>query len=224
MKLRRCLWMLPLLSLAACGSNKDAANQASKINGKAKTSAVPIAQAQGAQLGTPMAERVAVIGLLNKRNGQTRDIELKPGQDIRVGKVVIKLRACERTAPWENYPDEGAFIQLLVFERPAGTNDAERWHQAFSGWLFKENPAANVFEHPLYDVWVKQCKMAFPGDDAPTENAAPVADPDAAAAPVAGKVAPKKQSSAPQHVAPVEEPAPSDQPDEQPTEEQTVEN
>jgi hypothetical protein len=130
--------------------------------------------AQSDQPGTPMAERVAVIGLLNKRNGQTRDFELKPGQSVRLGKVVIRVRACERTAPWETYPDQGAFVQVIIRERPRGTNDAERWAQIFSGWLFKENPAANVVQHPIYDVWVKECRMSFPGEEpAPGELAAP---------------------------------------------------
>ena len=46
---------------------------------------------------TPMAERVAVLGLLNKRNGIVRDLTLKPGQAIRVKDVTVRLRACETT-------------------------------------------------------------------------------------------------------------------------------
>ena len=46
-----------------------------------------------------MADRVAVIGLLNKRNGVERDLTMKPGQAVRVGDVVVRLRACETTAP-----------------------------------------------------------------------------------------------------------------------------
>ena len=43
---------------------------------------------------TPMKDRVAVLGLLNKRNGQARDVTLKPGQAMRIGNVVVRLRAC----------------------------------------------------------------------------------------------------------------------------------
>ena len=32
----------------------------------------------------------------------------------------------------------------------------------FSGWLFKNSPSLNVVEHPIYDVWVKDCAMSFP--------------------------------------------------------------
>ena len=176
----RGLLVLPLLAtLAACGSSTDAL-EAPAQSGKAQPTNDKIATIASGSIGTPMAERVAVLGLLNKRNGQTRDIELKPGEAIRFDKVVVRLRACEKTAPWETYPDEGAFVQLLVNERPPGTTEAERWRNVFSGWLFKENPAANVVEHAIYDVWVKDCAMKFPGEEALPK---PAASPSSAAKP-----------------------------------------
>ena len=128
---------------------------------------------------TPMTERIAVIGLLNKRTGKSRDIRLNPDQSIRFGNVVVKVQACERTAPWETYPDIGAFTQLFVKERPPGTNQSVRWRKIFSGWLHKNNPAQNVVEHGLYDVWVKDCIMLFPSETEPPFNdtSAPT-DPD----------------------------------------------
>ena len=105
---------------------------------------------------TPMRERVAVIGLLNKRNGVSRDLTMKPGQAVRTGDTVVRLRACERTAPWEQQTLTGAFVQLDV-------NGADKaWRRAFSGWLFKERPQLNVVLHPVYDVWVKSCTMSYP--------------------------------------------------------------
>lgn len=170
MTLPRGLLFLPALALvAACGPS-DEERLAPAKSGRVEATKDAIVATTGDTIGTPMAERVAVLGLLNKRNGQTRDIELKPGEAIRFGKVVVRLRACEKTAPWENYPDEGAFVQLIVNERPPGTTEAERWRIVFSGWLFKENPAANVVEHPIYDVWVKSCKMSFPGEEESLED------------------------------------------------------
>src|SRR3546814_8631737 len=61
-----------------------------------------------------MAERVAVLGLLNKRNGLVRELEMKPGESARVGRAIVRLRACEQTAPWEDPPETGAFVQLTV--------------------------------------------------------------------------------------------------------------
>lgn len=204
MTARRGLLLAPLLALAACNSSEDEALAPKEI-GKAQTTTDKIVVPEGEQIGTPMAERVAVLGLLNKRNGQTRDIELKPGEAIRFDKVVVRLRACEKTAPWETYPDEGAFVQLLVQERPPGTTDPERWRRVFSGWLFKENPAANVVEHPIYDVWVKACRMNFPGEEAPEESSSGDKAPAA-----------KAPSSAPQSPAPAAPPA-ADEGDEENT-------
>jgi len=103
-----------------------------------------------------MAERVAVLGLLNKRNGESREVRLKPGQATRIGDVVIRLRACEQTAPWEQDQLTGSFAQVIV----RGIDG--HWRPAFSGWLYKERPGLNVVQHPIYDVWTKSCTMSWP--------------------------------------------------------------
>ncbi len=105
---------------------------------------------------TPMRERVAVLGVLNKRNGVEREITLKPGQAARIDdQVTVRLRACERTAPWEQDRLTGAFVQMDV------RREDQRWHRVFSGWLYKEQPALNVVQNPIYDVWPKSCAMTF---------------------------------------------------------------
>jgi hypothetical protein len=135
-------------------------------------------------IGTPMAERIAVLGVLNKRNNLTRELELKPGEVRRVfDDVVVRVSACERTAPWEEPPETGAFVQVLVFDRPDVDSD-EEWRRIFSGWLFKNSPSLNVVEHRIYDVWVKDCRMSFPGEEAPARGNA-AEDDDAPATPAA---------------------------------------
>ena len=113
---------------------------------------------------TPMAQRVATLGLLNKRNGRALDLTLQPGQAIRVGDVGIHLRACDQTAPWEADRLTGAFAQVDVRGADA------RWRRVFSGWLYKERPNLNVVQHPIYDVWVKSCTMSFPATGPDTES------------------------------------------------------
>jgi hypothetical protein len=105
---------------------------------------------------TPMAERVATIGLLNKRNGLSRDLVMKPGEAVRIGDVVVRLKACEASPSWEQEKLTGAFVQVIV------NGSDQKWRKVFSGWLFKESPSLNVVEHPIYDVWTKACAMRFP--------------------------------------------------------------
>ena len=153
---------LALLLLAACGRG----DQAQQQTNRARLPAAGSGPGQQVDV-TPMAERVAVLGFLNKRNGIVRDLTLKPGQSVRLNDAIVRLRACETTAPWENEKLTGAFVQLDV-QRPD-----ETWHRAFSGWIYKESPSLNVVEHPVYDVWPKSCAMTYPsGPEAP---AAPVA-------------------------------------------------
>jgi len=139
-----------------------------------RQAALPDLSAGEAGIGTPMAERVATIGLLNKRNNLSQDFEMSPGESRRQGNVIIRLSACEQTAPWEMPKETGAFVQVLT--RESADDD---WVTTFSGWLFKESPSLNVVEHPIYDVWVKDCAMSFPGDARPVP-ARPAPAPSAA--------------------------------------------
>jgi hypothetical protein len=145
---------------------------------------------------TPMEERVAVLGLLNKRNGTSREIRLRPGESTRVGDVMIRLRACERTAPWEPQRLTGAFVQLFVREASQRGDDG-RWQRVFSGWLFKERPALNVVEHRLYDVWPKDCEMTYP-ESAPSSSVPNRASSAARSAPAesTNPVAPSEDNAA----------------------------
>jgi hypothetical protein len=158
-----------LALLAAC--NREAPEpeaEATDIPDELALPGQPIAGQGG--IGTPMEERVAVLGLLNKRNNISRDLEMKPGEARRVGDVVVRLSACERTAPWEEAPETGAFVQVTVLTR-ADEEGAPEWRRVFSGWLFRNSPGLNVVEHPIYDVWVKDCRMSFPGEEAPAQGA-----------------------------------------------------
>ncbi len=109
-----------------------------------------------ARVATPMADRVATLGILNKRNGLARDLKMKPGDAVRIGDAVIRLKACDQTEPWEREQLTGGFVQLIT----RGADN--KWRKVFSGWLYKETPSLNVVEHPIYDVWVKACAMRHP--------------------------------------------------------------
>ena len=209
------LAVLPL-ALAACGESKPELPDEVKPTPATKA-AQKIAAANAAtpdeERGkvTPMAERVATIGLLNKRNNLTRDLTLKPGESRRVDNVIVKLSACERTAPWENPPETGAFVQVFVEQR-ATVREQLRWYKVFSGWLFRNQPALSIVEHPVYDVWVKDCAMKFPGEEAKPAAAASTssaAKPAGRPSPAASATPTPAPTAAPSPAAPPPPPAPS---------------
>ena len=154
-----------LAALGACGPTGAPTRNAQADNEMLETVDVPQTVTAVAPGTTPMAQRTAVIGLLNKRNGISRELTLRPGQAVRVGDVIVRLRACETTAPWEIQRLTGAFVQLDV-RNPQG-----QVQRVFSGWLYKETPGLNVVEHPIYDVWPKSCAMTHPGGGTPAPSA-----------------------------------------------------
>ena len=191
--------LLTALALTAC--NRGPQSQ------QAQTVAVPKAGAPAraaAQAGTtPMAQRVAVLGILNKRNGIVRTVALHPGQAVRWKDVLVRLRACEATAPWEQEKLTGAFVQVDA----QGTD--RNWRRIFSGWLYKESPSLNVVEHPIYDVWPKSCEMTYPAG--PGAPAAPVISNNRSSAPKSGGASPARTApatpGAPAPEAPTEPPS-----------------
>ncbi len=182
------------LALAACNSGAIPEQKAKQKEAEPEPETVDIPQTVTALAPgtTPMAQRTAVIGLLTKRNGISRELTLKPGQALRAGDVIVRLRACETSAPWEIQKLTGAFVQLDV-RNPQG-----QFQRAFSGWLYKETPSLNVVEHPVYDVWPKSCAMTHP---------------DAAESTVREGSEPKSRSKAPNSAPPA--PAPEEEPEEE---------
>ena len=179
------LMLAALAALAACkGGTTDAAEAIATEVPKSFASNAAAAAVVESEYGTPVKDRVATLGLLNKRNNLTQDIVVKVGEAKRAGNVIVKLATCERSLPWETAPETGAFVQVYVEER-ATSSEPLTWRRVFSGWLFKNSPSLNVVEHPVYDVWVKDCAMKFPGEE---DSPAPAASANSAANP-AGKPA-----------------------------------
>lgn len=177
--------------LTACG---ESAEEPETVQVALDTAAPAAAVVEGNEVNdygaTPMEDRVAVIGLLNKRNNVTEEFELKPGENREIGPVIIRVSACERTAPWEMPQETGAFVQVDIRER-----GQQQHRRVFSGWMFRESPSLNVVEHPIYDVWVKDCTMSFPGEEgsaarAPADSAAPSPRPAPSASPATPEPAP----------------------------------
>jgi hypothetical protein len=159
------------LSLSACHRNDEAPEAQPTDVPQSVIGNLRAVAAVENQYATPVKDRVATIGLLNKRNNEVQDVVLKSGEARRIGNVVVKLATCEKSLPWERPPEVGAFVQLFVEER-ASIHDSLAWRKVFSGWLFKNAPSLNVVEHPVYDVWVKDCAMKFPGEEENPEDAA----------------------------------------------------
>lgn len=87
---------------------------------------------------------------LDKVTARTDTFVIKVGDTYRYGVLQIQVFACERTPP-EDPPESVAFLKITDLI------DSTRPLDYFSGWMYASSPALNSLEHPVYDVWVKEC-------------------------------------------------------------------
>lgn len=134
------------------------ASQAGNQQSRTERSATEV---QPAAVAKPTQPPVAVIGVLDKRQGTTAEFTLKPGERFQFERLSGILRTCEHTRPYE-VAQSAAFVQVIDQPPTLRGRPSVKPVVAFSGWLFAESPSLNPFQHPVYDVWLKSCTMHFP--------------------------------------------------------------
>ena len=108
-------------------------------------------------------DKVIMQGL-DKVTARISTFEIGLEEEVSFGTLRIRLRSCDRTPP-EEPPESAAFLEIIEI-RPD-----ERPETLFTGWMFASSPALSALEHPVYDVWVKECVVSAPTDSAPAEPA-----------------------------------------------------
>jgi hypothetical protein len=94
----------------------------------------------------------ALLQGLDKVTGRVSRFAAPIGQMVKFGNLEITASACSKHPP-EATPEASAF--LTIRETHPGQPDRE---PIFTGWMFASSPALNALEHPVYDVWVLDCK------------------------------------------------------------------
>ena len=118
--------------------------------------AVAPAPARAIQMDT------AVLQALDKIAARVSPIEAPVGQMVKFGSLEITVRECDKRPP-EETPESAAFLEI-VERKP---NESPIF--IFKGWMFASSPALSALEHPVYDVWVVDCKNRSnaPGGSSP---------------------------------------------------------
>lgn len=122
----------------------------------------PPARRPPAQAAAPAGPPAAVLQALDKVTGRVRTIDAAIDRPVEFGSLVIVVRTCRKRPP-EEPPESAAFLEITDARAP------EPGAAIFSGWMFASSPAISALEHPVYDVWVLDCK----GDVEPLPPAAP---------------------------------------------------
>jgi len=107
------------------------------------------------QLSSAPGKKVVLRGL-DKVTANTIDFEIAIGQSYNFGSLTIEASYCRKRPP-EETPEVYAFLTITDRTTDGGGKETEGLN-IFNGWMFASTPALNPLEHPVYDVWVLDCK------------------------------------------------------------------
>lgn len=96
--------------------------------------------------------RVAVFSGIDKVTGRIHSFDVYIDETVQFGALQVTPRVCY-TRPETETPKTTAFLEVDEITLEA------KIRRIFSGWMFAASPGLNAIEHPVYDIWLKDCKM-----------------------------------------------------------------
>jgi hypothetical protein len=136
---------------------------------------------------------------LDKITGRIINFDEDIGETVQFGALRVKTDACY-TRPATEAANTDAFVEV---DEITLQGEVKR---IFSGWMFAASPGLHGVEHPIYDIWLTDCKVP----DTTLVSAAPPEPPKPAPPPAQKRAAPK-QASRPPPQAQFQQPMPQDQ-------------
>ena len=117
-----------------------------------------------------IANRGAMFSGLDKITGRIITFDAAIGETVQFGALQVTPRICYTRPPTET-PNTDAFIEV---DEVTLQGEVKR---IFTGWMFASSPGLHAVEHPIYDVWLTDCKNPVVAAAPPPETAPPPAQP-----------------------------------------------
>jgi hypothetical protein len=103
----------------------------------------------------PPAQKIpnntAVFSGLDKITGRIISFDVAINETVQFGALQVTPRVCYTRPPTET-PNTDAFIEV---DEITLQSEIKR---IFTGWMFAASPGLHAVEHPIYDVWLVDCK------------------------------------------------------------------
>ena len=129
-------------------------------------------QSGDAVVVAPSPQRIvnptAVFSGLDKITGRIISFDVAINETVQFGALQVTPRVCYSRPPTET-PNTDAFVEV---DEVTLQGEIKR---IFTGWMFAASPGLHAVEHPIYDVWITDCK----GGQAPTVAEVPAEAPKA---------------------------------------------
>ena len=103
-------------------------------------------------LAMPISGHSVILQLLDKISARISTMEIKVGEKVKYGSIEIEVFDCKKRPP-EEVPED--FVLMRIMDEVSPNN----FERVFQGWMLSSSPTVAPFEHPTYDIWVKDCKI-----------------------------------------------------------------
>jgi len=119
-----------------------------------------------------IANPTAVFSGLDKITGRIISFDVAINETVQFGALQVTPRVCYSRPPTET-PNTDGFVEV---DEVTLQGEIKR---IFTGWMFAASPGLHAVEHPIYDVWVTDCKGGKNPNvaEAPSEQPAPPKQP-----------------------------------------------
>ena len=91
------------------------------------------------------------IKVLDKVSSKNNVLKIKIGEEQKFKNLLIKSLKC-KNSEFDDNPEITAYLQVKDL-----TNKNNDEVFVFNGWTFSSSPTINPFDHPVYDIWLKEC-------------------------------------------------------------------
>lgn len=95
---------------------------------------------------------VAVFAALDKVTARISKLEVPLNQTVEFGSLRLTPRVCN-ARPQTEQPKTTSFVEVDEVELEGARK------RIFTGWMFAESPGLNAIEHPVFDIWLTDCKQ-----------------------------------------------------------------
>tara|TARA_A100001015_G_scaffold314728_1_gene424842 strand:+ start:300 stop:704 length:405 start_codon:yes stop_codon:yes gene_type:complete len=91
------------------------------------------------------------VKILDKLSSKNKLIKIEIGKDYIFKNLVLKVLKC-KNSKFDDNPEITSYLQVRDLNNK-GNNEVF----VFNGWTFSSSPSIQVFDHPIYDLWILKC-------------------------------------------------------------------
>ena len=91
------------------------------------------------------------IKILDKLSSKNELLEVNIGEDHIFKNLILKVLKC-KNSEFDDNPEITSYLQVRDLN-----NKENNEVFVFNGWTFSSSPSIQVFDHPVYDLWILKC-------------------------------------------------------------------